>query len=145
MAILSRKYLSQTFVLNQVFILRLSWEAKMVSRVNIISRRFLHNHGDIAAKTGTMLYSYIKWLEGFSLVYSTIGSTVHPVPLNSLWHYGLKLIGAWFVTEGLKLCDWFFTWDTIQYLHLYKCQAYSYILFSCSNLSSFIFQIRSVS
>ena len=33
-----------------------------------------------------MPYSYFKWLQGFFIVHSTIGSTVHSMPLNSLEH-----------------------------------------------------------
>ena len=36
--------------------------------------------------TGTMPYSYFEWLQGFFIVYSTIDSTVHSMPLNSLEH-----------------------------------------------------------
>ena len=36
-------------------------------------------------EAGTMPYSYFEWLQGF-LVRSTIGSTVHYMPLNSLEH-----------------------------------------------------------
>ena len=31
-------------------------------------------------------YSYFEWLQGFFIVHSTIGSTVHSMPLNSLVH-----------------------------------------------------------
>ena len=37
-------------------------------------------------EAGTMPYSYFEWLQGFFIVHSTIGSTVHPMPLNSLVH-----------------------------------------------------------
>ena len=33
---------------------------------------------------GTMPYSYFEWLQGFFIVHSAIGSTVHSRPLNSL-------------------------------------------------------------
>ena len=33
-----------------------------------------------------MPYSYFEWLQGFFIVHSTIGSTVHSMPLNSLEH-----------------------------------------------------------
>ena len=35
-------------------------------------------------KAGTMPYSYFEWLQGFFIVHSIIGSTVHFMPLNSL-------------------------------------------------------------
>ena len=35
---------------------------------------------------GTMPYSYFEWLQGLFMVHSTIGSTVHSRPLNSLEH-----------------------------------------------------------
>ena len=35
-------------------------------------------------EAGTMSYSYFKWLQGLFIVHSTIGSTVHSMPLNSL-------------------------------------------------------------
>ena len=34
----------------------------------------------------TMPYSYFEWLQGFFIVHSTIGSTAHSMPLNSLEH-----------------------------------------------------------
>ena len=34
----------------------------------------------------TMPYSYSEWLQGFFMVHSTIGRTVHSIPLNSLEH-----------------------------------------------------------
>ena len=34
----------------------------------------------------TMPYSYFEWLQGFFIVHSIIGSTVHSMPLNSLEH-----------------------------------------------------------
>ena len=37
-------------------------------------------------KAGTMPYSYFEWLQGFFIVHSTIGSTVHFMHLNSLEH-----------------------------------------------------------
>ena len=37
-------------------------------------------------EAGTMPYSYFEWLQGFFIVHSTIGSTVHSMPLNSLEH-----------------------------------------------------------
>ena len=37
-------------------------------------------------KAGTMPYSYFKCLQGSFIVHSTIGSTVHFSPLNSLEH-----------------------------------------------------------
>ena len=37
-------------------------------------------------EAGTMPYSYFEWLRGFFIVQSTIGSTVHSIPLNSLEH-----------------------------------------------------------
>ena len=37
-------------------------------------------------KAGTVPYSYFEWLQGFFIVHSTIGSTVHSLPLNSLEH-----------------------------------------------------------
>ena len=37
-------------------------------------------------ETRTMPYSYFEWLQGFFLVHSTIDSTVHSMPLNSLEH-----------------------------------------------------------
>ena len=36
-------------------------------------------------EAGTMPYSYFEWLQGFIIVHSTIGSTVHSRPLNSLY------------------------------------------------------------
>ena len=39
-----------------------------------------------ARKAGTMPYSYFEWLQGFFIVHSTRGSTVHSMPLNSLEH-----------------------------------------------------------
>ena len=35
---------------------------------------------------GTMPYSYFEWLQGFFIMHSTIGSTVHSMPLNSFEH-----------------------------------------------------------
>ena len=35
-------------------------------------------------EAGTMPYSYFEWLQDFFIVYSTIDSTVHSMPLNSL-------------------------------------------------------------
>ena len=35
-------------------------------------------------EAGTMPYSYFEWLQEFLIVHSTIGSTVHSMPLNSL-------------------------------------------------------------
>ena len=37
-------------------------------------------------EAGTMPYSYFGWLQGFFIVHSTISSTVHSRPLNSLEH-----------------------------------------------------------
>ena len=37
-------------------------------------------------EAGTTPYSYFEWLQGFFIVHSTIGSTVHSMPLNSLEH-----------------------------------------------------------
>ena len=37
-------------------------------------------------EAGTMPYSYFEWLQGFFIVHSTIGRTVHSRPLNSLEH-----------------------------------------------------------
>ena len=37
-------------------------------------------------EAGTMPYSYFEWLQGFFIVHSTIGSTVHSMPLNSMEH-----------------------------------------------------------
>ena len=37
-------------------------------------------------EAGTMPYSYFEWLQGFFIVHSIIGSTVHSIPLNSLEH-----------------------------------------------------------
>ena len=37
-------------------------------------------------EAGTMPYSYFEWPQGFFIVRSTIGSTVHSMPLNSLEH-----------------------------------------------------------
>ena len=37
-------------------------------------------------EAGTMPYSYFEWLQGFFIVHSTVGSTVHSMPLNSLEH-----------------------------------------------------------
>ena len=36
-------------------------------------------------EAGTMPYSYFEWLQGFIIVHSIIGSTVHSRPLNSLY------------------------------------------------------------
>ena len=62
----------------------------IVSRVNIVLRRFLHNHGNIATegspKSGLYL-TLIEWCQGFFIVHSTIDNTVHSRPLNSLEHY----------------------------------------------------------
>ena len=35
-------------------------------------------------EAGTLPYYYFEWLEGFFIVHSIIGSTIHPIPLNSL-------------------------------------------------------------
>ena len=37
-------------------------------------------------EAGTIPYSYFEWLQGFFIVHSAIGSTIHPMPLNSLEH-----------------------------------------------------------
>ena len=37
-------------------------------------------------EAGTMPYSYFEWLQGFFIVHSTTGSTIHSRPLNSLEH-----------------------------------------------------------
>ena len=37
-------------------------------------------------EAGTMPYSYFEWLQGFFIVCSTIGSTIHSGHLNSLEH-----------------------------------------------------------
>ena len=37
-------------------------------------------------EAGTMPHPYFEWLEGFFIVHSTICSTVHSMPLNSLEH-----------------------------------------------------------
>ena len=37
-------------------------------------------------EAGTMLYAYFEWLHGLFIVHSSIGSTVHSRPLNSLEH-----------------------------------------------------------
>ena len=35
----------------------------------------------------TKPYSYFEWLQGFFIVHSTIGNTVHSMPLHSLEHW----------------------------------------------------------
>ena len=37
-------------------------------------------------EAGTIPYSYFEWLQVFFIVHSTIGSTIHSMPLNSLEH-----------------------------------------------------------
>ena len=57
--------------------------------MNIALRHFLQSwqyRDRRKSKAGTMLYSYFEWLQGFFIVHSTIGSTVHSRPLNSLEH-----------------------------------------------------------
>ena len=54
--------------------------------MNFALRRFLHNHGKMKPEARTMPYSYFERLQGFFIVHSTIGSTVHTMPLNSLEH-----------------------------------------------------------
>ena len=38
------------------------------------------------ARSLPMPYSYFKWIQGFFIVQSTTGSTIHSMPLNSLEH-----------------------------------------------------------
>ena len=38
-------------------------------------------------EAGDMPYSYFEWLQGFFIVYITMDSTVHSMPLNNLEHY----------------------------------------------------------
>ena len=38
------------------------------------------------SEAGIMPYCYLEWFQGFFIVYSTTGSTVHSMPLNSLEH-----------------------------------------------------------
>ena len=59
--------------------------------VNIALRRFLHNHGyniatERSPKPGLCPTLISNELKGFFIVHSTIGSTVHSKPLNSLEH-----------------------------------------------------------
>ena len=54
--------------------------------VNIALRRFLHNHGNIAAE-GSRSHTLIECLQGNFRMYSTIDSTAHCRLLNSLKHF----------------------------------------------------------
>ena len=58
--------------------------------MNIALRRFLHNHGNIATegspKPGLCPTLIFKWFQGFFIMNSSIGCTVHAMPLNSLEH-----------------------------------------------------------
>ena len=55
--------------------------------VNIVLRRFLYNHGNIATEGSPRSWlcpTLIEWLQGFFIVDSTIDSTAQSRPLNSL-------------------------------------------------------------
>ena len=56
--------------------------------VTLTLRRFLHNHGNISIegdpKSG--LNPFIEWIQGFIIVHTSINSTAHSWPLNSLQH-----------------------------------------------------------
>ena len=57
--------------------------------VNIALRRFLHNHGNIATEGSLkpgLCTTLIEWIQEFLIVHSTIDSTAHSRPLNSLEH-----------------------------------------------------------
>ena len=55
--------------------------------MNIALRRFLHNHGDIATEVSPKPRLCPTLISNdFFIVHSTIGSTVHSMPLNSLEH-----------------------------------------------------------
>ena len=58
--------------------------------MNIALRLFLHNHGNIATQESLKLRLcptlISNDLEGLFILHSTIGSTVHSMPLNSLEH-----------------------------------------------------------
>ena len=61
----------------------------IVSIVNIVLRRFLHNHGNIATEgspKSELFSTLIEWLQRFFIVHSTIDNTAHSRPLNSLEH-----------------------------------------------------------
>ena len=64
-------------------------------------------------EAGTMPYSYFEWLQGFFIVHSTIGSTVHSMSLNSLKH----CICATTMTNIRPY------WDSNQVLQGYKPQS----------------------
>ena len=57
--------------------------------VNTVLRRYQHNHGNIATggspKSG-LCTTLIEISQGFIIVHSTIDSTAHSRPLNSLEH-----------------------------------------------------------
>ena len=63
----------------------------LIVYMNIALRRFLHNQDNIATegspKPGLCPTLIVNDFIGFFIVHSTIGSTVHSMPLNSLKHY----------------------------------------------------------
>ena len=72
-----------THVCLLAFLIRSMW----VSECCFTSRSAQLWHWDRRKpETGIMPYSYFEWLQGFFIVHSTIGSTLHFRPLNSLYH-----------------------------------------------------------
>ena len=68
--------------------------------MNIVLRRFLHNHGNIATEGSPK-----PGFQGFYIVYNTIGITVHYVPLNSLEH--CKAQPRWQITIPTGIRTWY--------------------------------------
>ena len=60
-----------------------------ILNVNIALRRFLQNHGNIATEGSPkpgLCSTHIEWPQGLFIVHSTIDSTAHSIPMNSLEH-----------------------------------------------------------
>ena len=65
------------------------YSAYLCEWVNIVLRRFLHNHGDIAIEGSPKLVlcpTLIEWLQGLFIVHSTIDKIAHSRHFNSLEH-----------------------------------------------------------
>ena len=54
-------------------------------------------------EAGTTPYSYFEWLQGFFIVHSTIGSTVHFMPLWTSWKCCWSLYLSLIIMHNLKI------------------------------------------
>ena len=75
-------------------------------------------------EAGTMPYTYFEGLQGFFIVHSTIGSTVHSRPSNSLEHFicttgmtkirsdrNLNLVTPGFKPQSIRMSPWGRPWN----------------------------------